>query len=89
MVVFLYVFLSSFCTFILRHPSKLEFLMGADFRRFRKRECKTSVHELSKRTGICATQIYKFERGQSDIKLKTLALLVHALGYDFLFKLKE
>ncbi len=57
--------------------------MGADFRRFRKRECRVSVHELSKRTGICATQIYKFERGQSDIKLKTFARLVHALNYDF------
>ena len=63
--------------------------MGADFRRFRKRECRVSVHELSKRTGVCATQIYKFEREESDIKLKTLARLVHALGYDFDMTLKH
>ena len=63
--------------------------MGADFRQFRKKECKVSVHELSRRTGVCATQIYKFERGQSDMKLKTLALLVHALGYDFRLEPKE
>lgn len=56
--------------------------MGAEFRQFRKRVCRMSVHELSQRTGICATQIYKFERGQSDIKLKTLARLIKALGYE-------
>lgn len=60
--------------------------MGAEFRQFRRKKCRVSVHELSRRTGICATQIYKFERGQSDIKLKTLARLVHALNYDFQLK---
>lgn len=57
--------------------------MGTEFRQFRRKQCRVSVHELSKRTGICATQIYKFERGESDIKLKTLARLIHALNYDF------
>ena len=56
--------------------------MGAEFRQFRRKQCRVSVHELSRRTGICATQIYKFERGESDIKLKTLVRLVHALGHE-------
>ena len=56
--------------------------MGAEFRHFRQKMCRVSVPELSRLTGVCATQIYKFERGQSDIKLKTLVKLVKALGHQ-------
>lgn len=56
--------------------------IGAEFRHYRQKMCGMSVTELSKLTGVCATQIYKFERGESDIKLKTLVKLVHALGHE-------
>ncbi len=56
--------------------------IGAEFRHYRQKMCRVSVPELSKRTGICATQIYKFERGQSDIKLRTLVRLINALGHQ-------
>ena len=56
--------------------------VGAEFRHFRQKMCRVSVPELSRLTGVCATQIYKFERGQSDIKLKTLVKLVKALGHE-------
>lgn len=55
--------------------------IGKDFRQFRKKVLKMSVHEMSARSLVCPTTIYNFERGDSDMKLKTFAYLVKRLGY--------
>lgn len=57
--------------------------IGSEFRQFRKKQCRVSVRELSLRSRVSATQIYKFERGESNMMVKTFARLVHALNHDF------
>jgi len=39
-----------------------------------------SIAELSKRSGISRTTIYKVERGEGDVSTKTLKALADALG---------
>lgn len=50
---------------------------------------KMPVHELSNRSLIYPTTIYNFERGESDMMLKTFVYMVNSLGYTIDMRLKE
>lgn len=63
--------------------------IGKEFRQFRKSVLRMPVHEVSNRSLICPTTIYNFERGDSDMMLKTFVHLVRSLGYTIELRPKD
>lgn len=54
--------------------------------KLRRTEARMSLDALSELTGVTKAQLSKIERGETDVKLSTLALIRSALALDIVIK---